>query len=296
MPGNKHTLFGEHKEAGYLRMYKISKDCDPSWTKKMRLHESRRSSPLRAPRRSPSTAVGVRTPCPLRRSLLAFGIEPGQPRDAHARHANARARRSQVDGAARNSQRHMSVVSQRRVGRRTAVGRSGSCATRRGTGRDPGPCSPCTAAVSRAVDARVHTELGSHAKPGLHMRRLPLQACDGASSHMASCALTKGAACSIRSNRFDADKHRPQGSHLPPVMPVSIGCSVASADRNRSLFMTRRVVRLNAGGRIDRTTTYVPRVMPMRLGRTFNRRKDNELRGKSKTPPQYQSRLGLNPT
>ena len=190
----------------------------------------------------------------------------------------------------------MSVVSQRRVGRRSAVGRSGSCATRRGTGRDPGPCSPCAAAVSRAVDARVHTELGSHAKPGLHMRRLPLQACDGASSHMASCALTKGAACSIRSNRFDADKHRPQGSHLPPVMPVSIGCSVASADRNRSLFMTRRVIRLNAGGRIDRTTTYVPRVMPMRLGRTFNRRKDNELRGKSKTPPQYQSRLGLNPT
>ena len=50
--------------------------------------------------------------------------------------------------------------------------------------------------------------------------------------------------------------------------------------------------------RIDLTTTYVPRVlvMPMRLGRTFNRRKDNELRGKSKTPPQYQSRLGLNPT
>jgi hypothetical protein len=138
----------------------------------------------------------------------------------------------------------VSVVSQRRVGRRSAVGRSGSCATRRGTGRDPGPCRPCTAAVSRAVDARVHTELGSHAKPGLHMRRLPLQACDGASSHMASCALTKGAACSIRSNRFDAEKPRPQGSHLPPVMPVSIGCSVASADRNRSLFMTRRVIRL----------------------------------------------------
>ena len=262
----------------------------------MLVHEPRRSSSLRAPRRSPSTAISIPTPCPLRRSLLAFGIEPGQPRDAHARHTNARARRSQVDGAARNSQRHVSVVSQRRVGRRTAVGRSGSCATRRGTGRDPGPCSPCTAAVSRAVDARVHTELGSHAKPGLHMRRLPLQACDGASSNMASCALTKGAACSIRSNRFDADKLRPHGSHLPPVMPVSIGCSVASADRNRSLFMTRRVIRLNAGGRIDRTTTYVPRVMPMRLGRTFNRRKDNELRGESKTPPQYQSRLGLNPT
>jgi hypothetical protein len=53
----------------------------------------------------------------------------------------------------------VSVVSQRRVGRRSAVGRSGSCATRRGTGRDPGPCSPCTAAVSRAVDARVRIEL-----------------------------------------------------------------------------------------------------------------------------------------
>ena len=171
--------------------------------------ETRRSSPLRAPHRSTSTAVGARTPCPLRRSLLAFGIEPGQPRDAHARHANARARRSQVDGAARNSQRHVSVASQRRVGRRTAVGRSGSCATRRGTGRDPGPCSPCTAAVSRAVDARVRIELGSHAKPGLHMRRLPLQACDGASSDMVSCALTKGTACSIRWNRFDADKFLP---------------------------------------------------------------------------------------
>ena len=122
--------------------------------------------PVESQRHSTSTAVGARTPYPLRRSLLAFGIEPGQPRDAHARHANARARRSQVDGAARNSQRHVSVASQRRVGRRTAVGRSGSCATRRGTGRDPGPCSPCTAAVSRAVDARVHTELGSHAKPG----------------------------------------------------------------------------------------------------------------------------------
>ena len=191
----------------------------------------------------------------------------------------------------------MSVVSQRRVGRRSAVGRSGSCATRRGTGRDPGPCSPCTAAVSRAVDARLRIELGSHAKPGLHMRRLPLQACDGASSHMVSCALPKGAACSIRSNRFDADKLVPLGSHLSPVMPVSIGCSVASADRNRSLLMARRVKRLNAEeGRIDLTTTYVPRVMPMRLGLTFHRRKDNDLRGKSKTPPLYQSRLGLNPT
>jgi hypothetical protein len=140
------------------------------------VHEPRRSSSLRAPRRSPSTAISIHTPCPLRRSLLAFGIEPGQPRDAHARHTSARARRSQVDGAARNSQRHVSVVSQRRVGRRSAVGRSGSCATRRGTGRDPGPCSPCTAAVSRAVDARLRIELGSHAKPGLHMRRLPLQA------------------------------------------------------------------------------------------------------------------------
>ena len=262
----------------------------------MRLHESRRSSPLRAPRRSPSTAVGVRTPCPLRRSLLAFGIEPGQPRDAHARHANARARCSQVDAAARNSQRHGSMVSQRRVGRRRDVGRSGSCASRRGKGRDPGPCSPCMAATSRAVDARVLYELGSHAKPGLHMRRLPLQACDGASSHMVSCAPTKGAACSIRPNRFGADKLAPLGSHLSPVVPVSIGCSVAGADRNRSLFMTRRVIRLNAEGRIDLTTTYVPRVMPMRLGRTFNRRKDNELRGKSETPPLYQSRLGLIPT
>jgi len=57
--------------------------------------------------------------------------------------------------------------------------------------------------------------------------------------------------------------------------------------------MMRRVIRLNAEGRIDLTTTYVPRVMPMRLGRTFNRRKDNELRGKSETPPLYQSRLGF---
>jgi hypothetical protein len=161
--------------------------------------------PVESQRHSTSTAVGARTPYPLRRSLLAFRIEPGQPRDAHARHANARARRSQVDAAARNSQRHVSVVSQRRVGRRSAVGRSGSCATRRGTGRDPGPCRPCTAAVSRAVDARVRIELGSHAKPGLHMRRWPLQACDGASSDMVSCALTKGTACSIRWNRFDAD-------------------------------------------------------------------------------------------
>ena len=87
--------------------------------------------PVDSQRHSTSTAVGARTPYPLRRSLLAFRIEPGQPRDAHARHANARARRSQVDAAARNSQRHVSVVSQRRVGRRSAVGRSGSCATKR---------------------------------------------------------------------------------------------------------------------------------------------------------------------
>jgi hypothetical protein len=72
-----------------------------------------------------STAIGARTPYPLRRSLLAFGIEPGQPRDAHARHANARARRSQVDAAARNSQRHVSVVSQRRVGRKNVRGSMG---------------------------------------------------------------------------------------------------------------------------------------------------------------------------
>ena len=38
--------------------------------------------PVESQRHSTSTAVGVRAPCPLRRSLLAFGIEPGQPRDA----------------------------------------------------------------------------------------------------------------------------------------------------------------------------------------------------------------------
>ena len=78
--------------------------------------------PVESQRHSTSTAVGARTPCPLRRSLLAFGIEPGQPRDAHARHANARARRSQVDAAARNSQRHVSVGSQRRVCRKNSGG------------------------------------------------------------------------------------------------------------------------------------------------------------------------------
>jgi hypothetical protein len=40
--------------------------------------------PVESQRHSTSTAIGVRAPCPLRRSLLAFGIEPGQPRDAHA--------------------------------------------------------------------------------------------------------------------------------------------------------------------------------------------------------------------
>jgi hypothetical protein len=155
--------------------------------------------------RRTSTAMGVRSPLSAAQVASGLRIEPSQPRDAHSRHTNARPRRSNVVAAARNSQCHVSVVSQRRVGRRSAVGRSGSCATRRGTGRDPGPCRPCTAAVSRAVDARVRIELGSHAKPGLHMRRLPLQACEGASSDMVSCALTKGTACSIRWNRFDAD-------------------------------------------------------------------------------------------
>ena len=70
----------------------------------------------------------------------------------------------------------VSEVSQRRVSRTTAVGRSGSCAARRGTGLDPGPCSPCTAATSHAVDAHIRSELGSHTKPGLHTRRLPQRA------------------------------------------------------------------------------------------------------------------------
>jgi hypothetical protein len=117
--------------------------------------------PVESQRHGTSTAVGARTPYPLRRSLLAFGIEPGQTRDAHARHANARARRSQVDAAARNSQRHVSVVSQRRVGRRSAVGRSGSCATRRGTGRDPGPCSVSHRVWLQNVPS-VRYDLGSH--------------------------------------------------------------------------------------------------------------------------------------
>jgi hypothetical protein len=39
-------------------------------------HTSPGQFALRAPRRSPSTAVGVRAPCPLRRSLLAFGSNP----------------------------------------------------------------------------------------------------------------------------------------------------------------------------------------------------------------------------
>ena len=110
----------------------------------------------------------------MRRTLLAFRIEPGQPRDAHARHANARARRSQVDAAARNSLRHVSEVSQRRVGRKNSRGSMGIMRHTKGQGRDPGPCSPYTAAVRRAVDARVRAKLGSHAKRGLRMRRLPL--------------------------------------------------------------------------------------------------------------------------
>ncbi len=103
-------------------------------------------------------------------------IDPSQQRDAHARNRNTRARRSHVVAAARNSQRRVRVVPARRVSRTTAVGRSGSCAARSGTGLDSGPCSPCTAATSRAVDANICPELVSHAKPGLHWRRLPQRA------------------------------------------------------------------------------------------------------------------------
>ena len=123
--------------------------------------------------RSTSTAMGVRSPLSAAQVASGLRIEPSQPRDAHSRHTNARPRRSNVVAAARNSQCHVSEVSQRRVSRTTAVGRSGSCAARRGTGLDPGPCSPSTAATSRAVDANICPELGSHAKPGLHTRRLP---------------------------------------------------------------------------------------------------------------------------
>ena len=99
-------------------------------TQKLWHAQGTRSSPA-AVRRSERLVAALAPPSvparlyPLRRLLPAFGIEPGQPRDAHTSHANARARRSQVDAAARNSQHHVSVVLQRRVGRRTAVGRSG---------------------------------------------------------------------------------------------------------------------------------------------------------------------------
>ena len=126
--------------------------------------------------RSTSTAMGLRSPLSAAQVASGLRIEPSQPREAHSRHTNARPRRSHVVAAARNSKRHVSEVSQQRVSRTTAVGRSGSCATRRGTGRDPGPCSPCTAATSRAVDAHICCELGSHTKPGLHTRCLPQRA------------------------------------------------------------------------------------------------------------------------
>ena len=126
--------------------------------------------------RRTSTAMGVRSPLSAAQVASGLRIEPSQPRDAHSRHTNARPRRSNVVAAARNSQCHVSEVSQRRVSRTTAVGRSGSCAARRGTGLDPGPCSACTAATSHAVDARICSELGSHTKPGLHTRRLPQRA------------------------------------------------------------------------------------------------------------------------
>jgi hypothetical protein len=48
------------------------------------VHESRRSSSLRAPRRSSSTAISIHTPCPLRRSLPSQRIAPGQTRHTHA--------------------------------------------------------------------------------------------------------------------------------------------------------------------------------------------------------------------
>ena len=120
--------------------------------------------------------MGLRSPLSAAQVASGLRIEPSQPREAHSRHTNARPRRSNVVAAARNSQCHVSEVSQRRVSRTTAVGRSGSCAARRGTGLDPGPCSACTAAASRAVDAHICSELGSHTKPGLHTRRLPQRA------------------------------------------------------------------------------------------------------------------------
>ena len=136
-----------------------------------------RTSPPQFAAPSASSQHSHRRRCPraLSAAQVTSGlrIEPSQPRDAHARNRNTRARRSHVVAAARNSQRRVRVVPARRVSRTTAVGRSGSCAARSGTGLDPGPCSPYTPATSRAVDANICPELGSHAKPGLHTRRLP---------------------------------------------------------------------------------------------------------------------------
>ena len=120
--------------------------------------------------------MGVCAPCPLCRSLLAFGSNPASRATRTPGTRTHRPRRSHGVAAARNLQRHVSEALQRRVSGTTPVGRSGSCAARRGTGLDPGPCSPCTAATSRAVDAHIRSELESHTKPGLHTRRLPQRA------------------------------------------------------------------------------------------------------------------------
>ena len=139
-----------------------------------------RTSPPQFAAPSASSQPSLRRRCPraLSAAQVTSGlrIDPSQQRDAHARNRNTRARRSHVVAAARNSQRRVRVVPARRVSRTTAVGRSGSCAARSGTGLDSGPCSPCTAATSRAVDGNICPELGSHAKPGLHWRRLPQRA------------------------------------------------------------------------------------------------------------------------
>ena len=66
-----------------------------------------------------------------------------------------------------------SLLSPRRVSRKTAALRRQSCGTEGTRVLDLGPRSHCRAGLSFAADARAYSELGSHAKTGLRARRAP---------------------------------------------------------------------------------------------------------------------------
>ena len=133
-------------------------------------------------------------------------------------HARTAAASSQLRAALRRTLGEFAAASEpqdRRI--RTAIVRH-----QRDTAPHPGPRSHCRAGLSFAADARAYSELGSHAKTGLHARRAPRT---GLRAPTANEAAPRDRSAIAQRSR-SASAHLRRRAHERPQPGAAPGCNL----------------------------------------------------------------------